>query len=1290
MRGKLAIVMSVAVSLAQIGARAAEPRPNFVPWPKAVQPAPGSLPVTAAARIVTGDPRLAPLALVLAEEIYRSTAVKVAPASGAARAGDIELRLDPALQGEAYALSVGDRAVVRGGNYRAVAWGTVTLLQALQAEDGQAPALPKLTVDDEPAAAYRGLLIDCGRQWHPVETMRPLIEMCRLYKINYLQLHLNDNTEGNVMAFPSQAFPQLATERKGNRTTYTREELVGLVQYADDRGVTLVPELSGPGAHAGPLRSLSPRGNTLDVWNEQTYEKLAILFAEAAEVFKSSPYMHLGGDEGSFGHLGKTPEEQAYMAAKGARNPLNYYLRRMDEIVKKLGKQTICWEGFGGDGGGLPKDIIVMPYESQFNTADKLVKHGFSVINTAWKPLYVVGGRKWEPAYIYDSWNMWLWEHHINTKCHIQLKETDPVLGAQICAWEQPAAVELPSTRHRIPVLSERTWNPKLGKNYADYLPRAIRADALLNNVLALVNVQAGGVTGEERGGYELFDKALTITLRAPPIGTIRYTTDGKEPTSAAPAYTGPFTIGGKDTHFAKLFYNRRVGAYTAEGYVCTLQARIFDDKGVALGDAATSKDYWFNGAELTAHAEGLSGEQEGNVEKFKEALTVTLAASGPGTIRYTLNGKEPTRDDAAYGKPLVLTRQECRTQGILFSRASKRFTKEAPVVILRARLFGADGQALPGLTLERTYWCTGAELPQPAAATDASGRGSGAEQQAPGQGPASVGQWQVYEVSLTAQGAPVSAPLAVTVEVLFTGPSGATRAADAFWDGARTWRARFCPDEVGTWIWQSRCTAGGAGLADVRGRFACVPYTGDNPLYRHGPLRRSADRRRLEWADGTRFFWLADTAWNGVLCAKGPDWERYLETRSRQAFTAIQFVTTQWRAFDKDPDGRTAFVRDPVFRIVPEFFQRLDPRVAAINAHGLVAAPVMIWSCSPSDPGRVLAEQELVLLARYIRARWGAHQVVWILGGDGNYEPEHAKWQRVGRAVFEGRHDRLVTMHMGGQQWTAEYFRGEPWFDFIGYQSGHSDGRKSLNWLVQGPPLKFQDVQPVLPIINMEPNYEMHPAYGAQSRFGAREVRRAAYWSLLLGPPAGITFGVNPTWCWLEAKAPSPGHNLGLVDPWPAGLETPGTEAMTILRRFFDALPWERLRPAQDVLAAQPGAADPAGFVAAAASARDGLIVLYLPVGGSLQLQPDKLAGARSVRWFNPRTGACTAAVALAQPVGALAAPDNEDWLAVLSAGALSLPFPAAAVPGPREPPRDPPPGTDGASARARKAAGS
>ncbi|MHC5035621.1 MAG: apiosidase-like domain-containing protein, partial [Planctomycetota bacterium] len=299
------------------------------------------------------------------------------------------------------------------------------------------------------------------------------------------------------------------------------------------------------------------------------------------------------------------------------------------------------------------------------------------------------------------------------------------------------------------------------------------------------------------------------------------------------------------------------------------------------------------------------------------------------------------------------------------------------------------------------------------------------------------------------------------------------------------------------------------------------MPYEGTTPLYVHGPVGLSVDRRHFAHADGTPFFWLGDTAWNGALKSRGEDWDDYLAMRRSQGFTAVQFVCTQWRAAATDHRGEKAYEVDGRLRINPAFFQRLDARVAAANEQYLVAAPVMLWAYGEEDPGRALAEEDAIRLARYMVARWGAYQVVWILGGDADYRGAHAdRWKRLGRAVFGERRDRLVTLHPQGLHWVAQEFRDESWYDFIGYQSGHGDSDEDLRWLTGGPPASQWAGEPARPVVNLEPNYEAHPAYQSGKPFTDREVRRAAYWSLLVSPTAGLTFGHNSIWAWQEEPA--------------------------------------------------------------------------------------------------------------------------------------------------------------------------
>ncbi|MBC7286878.1 MAG: DUF4038 domain-containing protein [Armatimonadetes bacterium] len=488
-----------------------------------------------------------------------------------------------------------------------------------------------------------------------------------------------------------------------------------------------------------------------------------------------------------------------------------------------------------------------------------------------------------------------------------------------------------------------------------------------------------------------------------------------------------------------------------------------------------------------------------------------------------------------------------------------------------------------------------------------------------------------------------------VAITVTFTAPSGTQTTVEGFWDGGRTWKVRFTPWEPGSWEWTSASQPPDPGLAGKRGAFECRRYDGDNPAYRRGPLKVSEDRAHLEWADGTPFFWLADTAWNGVLGANKDDWWQYLRRRREQGFTAVQFVCTHWRGFSRDAAGERAWEGTEQVRINPSFFRRMDAKVAMINEAGLIAAPVILWACTPPDPGQSLPEADAIRVARYIVARWGAYNVVWFLGGDGVYTGEKAqRWKNIGRAVFGDRHDRLVTMHPGGMHWPYDEIGAEPWLDFWGYQSSHGRGEPTQKWLTQGPPAQAWKRPDRKPIINLEPNYEAHPN-GHGRVFSDRDVRQALYWSLLVSPTAGVTYGHNWIWPWRETPGEPEGHPyIHQVGAWHEAVEAPGAQQLRHLRAFFESIPWWRLAPAPELLSNQPGAADVDRFVAVAATADLSAIVVFTPHAQPVELTPQALSRHTTARWFNPRTGEWSSArVHVAGPV---VPPADGDWLLLVT----------------------------------------
>ncbi len=481
-------------------ARASEPSGealNLIPWPKAVQRREGSLKLGAGARIVAADEALAPLAEVLAGEVEAVAGLKPATAEdGRARAGDVVLQLDPAMDEEQYRLEVTDRAQVTGGSYAGVAAGTVTLLQALSAEDG-AVALPRVSVADAPYASYRGLLVDPARHFHTPDMLRQVIDLCRWYKIRFLQLHLTDNQS---FTFPSTAYPKLATPGRH----YTIEQLRELERYAVERGVLMVPEFEMPG-HAGTMTRKMPelfatqtgRGSTMNYARPEACAALDAIIGEMIDVFRATPYFHIGADEVNFSGLDRDPDFRAAMEEAGAPSAYELYrafIVERNKTVKRHGKQMIIWEGFRPGGEvDIPRDIVVMAFEGGFyHRPDDLVEAGYTIINTTWQPLYVVTRRpapvgQWPVEHIF-GWNMYRWEHFRDWAPAygepIELPAGSPVLGAQVCSWENPQEVVIPFVRDRLAAMSERVWNPAAGRNFEDFSGRLQATDARLTALL--------------------------------------------------------------------------------------------------------------------------------------------------------------------------------------------------------------------------------------------------------------------------------------------------------------------------------------------------------------------------------------------------------------------------------------------------------------------------------------------------------------------------------------------------------------------------------------------------------------------------------------------------------------------------------------------------------------------------------------------------------------------------------------------------------------------------------------
>ncbi|SDR78436.1 hexosaminidase [Paraoerskovia marina] len=313
-----------------------------VPLPLSVTEADGSFVLSDATPVVVTDPLAAAMAHVFADDLAVETGLRldVTSGSGAVHAGAIVCEVavdDPELaalgvpQGvradgraavsESYALAVTDDGVrVRGRGAEGVLRGLTVLRQLLVAAPADpetgARTLGAVRVVDSPRYAWRGLSFDVVRTFHDVATVRRVIDLLAMHRMNVLHLHLTDDQGWRIEVPARPALTEVGArgavgDRRGG--FYTVEDLRGLVRYAAARRVAIVPEIDVPGhsaamlaaypellgdrpATAGERADGEAGQSTLDPDLEATWAVLSDVLDTVVDVFPSR-YVHIGGDE---------------------------------------------------------------------------------------------------------------------------------------------------------------------------------------------------------------------------------------------------------------------------------------------------------------------------------------------------------------------------------------------------------------------------------------------------------------------------------------------------------------------------------------------------------------------------------------------------------------------------------------------------------------------------------------------------------------------------------------------------------------------------------------------------------------------------------------------------------------------------------------------------------------------------------------------------------------------------------------------------------------------------------
>ncbi len=432
-----------------------------------------------------------------------------------------------------------------------------------------------------------------------------------------------------------------------------------------------------------------------------------------------------------------------------------------------------------------------------------------------------------------------------------------------------------------------------------------------------------------------------------------------------------------------------------------------------------------------------------------------------------------------------------------------------------------------------------------------------------------------VVEITLRSVGEHSDPFNELTVDAVFREPSGAQVRVPAFWAGGKRWKVRYASTHVGRHNYRTECSdTSDTGLHGVTGSVDVEPYKGSNRLILHGPVRVAADKRHLEHADGTPFFWLGDTWWMG-LCHRirfPGEFHTLAADRVRKGFTVIQIVAGLYPdmgAFDPRGANEAGFPWEADYaRIRPEYFDAADKRIDHLIDQGLMPCIVGAWGYFEPWMGVEKLKQHW----RYLIARYGAMPVTWCVAGEANLpwylasnfpsddrEQVHG-WTEVMRYVRKtDPFHRPLTIHPTAiNRYTARHATDDPeLLDFDMLQTPHGQ-REAVPITVKAMRESYT-LPPTMPVINGEAAYEM--------LLGTLPTRwtRTMFWLCMMNGAAGHTYGGNGIWQCNRRDEPhgaSPhGGNYGTI-PWDEAMHLPGSKQIGLGKQLIAKEKWWQFTP--------------------------------------------------------------------------------------------------------------------------------
>ena len=457
-------------------------------------------------------------------------------------------------------------------------------------------AIKCLRIEDEPQYAYRGMHLDVGRHFFSVDFIKKYIDALAMLKMNRFHWHLTEDQGWRIEIKKYPKLNEIAAyrdetlvghysdqphefDKKRYGGYYTQEQIKDIIIYANNRKVTIIPEIEMPGHSQAAIAAYPELGCTGEqvevatLWGvfdevyctkEDTFIFLQNVLDEVIALFPSQ-YIHIGGDEAPKTHWKSCNNCQERIKKEGLKDEhelQNYFITRIEKYLNSKGRQVIGWDEILE--GGLAPNATVMSWRG-VNGAVEAAKQNHQVVMTPTshcyfdyyqsdsenEPLAIGGFLPLEKVYSYNP-----------IPDGLTAEEAQFVLGAQGNVWTEymPTSEKVEyMVFPRMIAMSEVVWSKQDNKNYQNFVKRLEyfykRLDALdINYANHLYEVEGELISENHTTNYTL--ETLTDGK------VIRYTLDSTEPNLQSMNYTEPIPITKSITLKAAVFNdNSKLGS---------------------------------------------------------------------------------------------------------------------------------------------------------------------------------------------------------------------------------------------------------------------------------------------------------------------------------------------------------------------------------------------------------------------------------------------------------------------------------------------------------------------------------------------------------------------------------------------------------------------------------------------------------------------------------------------------------------------------------------------------------